>query len=207
MGIILDLMLFAILIISVIIGYKRGLINVAFSLCAFILSLAITFFLYTPITNFIITNTDFDEKIENVIIENNLISENNENLKVIENYISDSIDSNTDISISETLAITIAEKAIGIITAIVLFIVIRIILIFAKSFINGITNLPFIKQFDQLGGILYGVLIGFVIIYVILTILFFVVSVNDTGTISDAIDSSYIAKILYNNNIILKLFF
>ena len=72
MGILLDILLIAILLISIVLGYKKGLINVAFNLCAFIIALIITLVLYKPITNFVIDNTEFDEKIESVIIEKGL---------------------------------------------------------------------------------------------------------------------------------------
>ena len=51
---------------------------------------------------------------------------------------------------------------------------------------------------------LYGLIKGLIIIYVILTILFFVVSINENGIISNAIENSYITKFLYENNIIVN---
>lgn len=207
MGIIIDLLLVAIVIISTFIGYKRGLINVIFSLCAFIISLVITFILYKPLTNFVIENTDFDEKIENIIIEKGITdTEKYETNEYVEKYISKSMTETKD-ELVESTATIISERLIGIIIGIVLFLLIRIILILAKGIINGISNLPFIKQCNELGGLIYGILVGILIIYVLLAILFFVVSINNTGIISKAIDSSYIAKMLYNNNIILNIIF
>ena len=156
MGILLDILLIAILLISIVLGYKKGLINVAFNLCAFIIALIITLVLYKPITNFVIDNTEFDEKIESVIIEKGLSNDEKNTTedgtlnKYIEEYVMKSVD-NTKNEIVKSTATIIAEKTIGIVVMIALFIVIRILLIFAKAIINGIANLPIIKQFNELG--------------------------------------------------------
>ena len=212
MGILLDIIIIAILLISVVLGYKKGLINVAFNLCAFIIALIITLVLYRPITNFVIDNTEFDEKIESVIIEKG-ITNGEENTtedgtlnKYIEEYVMKSVD-NTKNEIVKSTATIIAEKIIGIVVMIALFIVIRILLIFAKAIINGIANLPIIKQFNELGGLLYGILRGIVIVYGILTIMFIVISMNNNGVLANSIDTSIISKILYENNIILNIIF
>ena len=208
MGIILDIVVIGIIIISTFIGYKRGLINVIFNLCAFLIALIITIFLYSPITNFVIENTEFDEKIENAIIENGVTTkdENSTEGSFLDKYISQSI-TNTKNDIVQSSSTIIAEKIIGILVAIILFIVVRIILIFAKALINGIASLPIIKQLNEVGGLVYGILMGLIIVYVILAVLFFVISVNNTGTIANAINTSCITKILYSNNIILNIIF
>lgn len=208
MGIILDIIVIGIIIVSTIIGYKKGLINVIFNLCAFIIALIITVLLYAPITNFVIENTEFDEKIESVIIENGVTNEdkNTTENSIIDKYITKSV-TNTKNDIVKSASSLLAQKIIGIIVAIVLFIIVRIILTFIKALFNGLASLPIIKQLNEVGGLIYGVLMGFVIVYVILAILFFVISVNNTGTIANAINTSSIAKILYSNNIILNIMF
>jgi hypothetical protein len=212
MGIILDLIVLAIVILSIILGYKRGLISVVFNLCAFVVSLIITVILYTPISNWVINNTEIDENIKNSIIENGMIEkqeseENDGSLNTyIQKYVQDGITDTANNAIEQTAGI-IAEKVIAIIVAIGLFIVVRIAMILLKVIIGGIANLPIIKQFDKLGGTIYGVLVGFFIVYVLLAILFFIVSVNNNETILNAINSSIISKILYANNIILNIIF
>lgn len=208
MGIILDIIIIGIILASTLIGWKRGLINVIFNLCAFLIALIITIALYKPVTNFVIQNTEFDDKIESVIIEkgttqNGEISTGN---SVIDEYVSQSI-TNTKNDIVESTSTVIAQKVIGILVAILLFIAVRIILIFTKVLFNGIVSLPIIKQLNGLGGLIYGLLMGIIIVYVILAILFFMVSVNNTGTLTDTINASNIAKILYSNNIILNIIF
>ena len=208
MGIIFDVVLIGIIIISTFIGYKRGLVNVIFNLCAFLIAIIITIFLYTPITNFVIQNTEFDEKIENAIIEKGVTDKDETSTEegVLDKYVSQTI-TDTKNDIVKSTATVIAQKIIGISVAIILFIIVRILLIFVKALINGIASLPIIKQLNEVGGLVYGILMGLITVYVILAVLYFIISVNSTGTIANAINTSFITKILYNNNIILNIIF
>ena len=214
MGIILDIVLLAIFILSVFIGYKKGLIGVVFNLCAFLVSLILTWILFTPVSNMIIKNTQIDDNIKNVIIEKGVIvvesndkeNEDNQINKYIQEYVSKPIKNTANNAVEETATI-ISQKVVAIGVAIGLFIVIRIVLIFLKFIAEGIANLPIIKQCNKAGGTLYGVIRGLFIVYIVLAILFFIMSINNAGVIADTINSSIISKYLYTHNIILDLIF
>ena len=93
---------------------------------------------------------------------------------------------------------------IEIITAIVVFVLIRVIIIILSFLSDFISEIPIIKQFNKAGGIIYGLLKSLIIIYIILTIIFIIESVKGNSMISCAIDESVITKVLYNNNIVIK---
>ena len=125
----------------------------------------------------------------------------------MQKYIEDAIKNTADEAKSqviETIANTVSIRVVEILTSIILFIVIRAVLIVLKVFTQAIANLPLIKQFNELGGVVYGIAKGLIIVYIILTIMYFVVSINGKGNIAEAINNSYITKILYNNNIIVN---
>lgn len=212
MGIILDIVILAILALSIFFGYKKGLIGVVFNLCAFIVAIIITWILYTPVTNAIIKNTEIDDNIKNAIIEKGFIKNEDKKEeqdgvnKYINEYVTTPI-SNTANDVVEETAKVVSEKVVAIGVAILLFIVVRIGLILLKFVIEGIARLPIIKQFDKAGGIVYGGIRGMFIIYIFLAILFFIMSVNNSGMIADLINTSLISKILYANNLILKIIF
>ena len=69
MGIVMDIIIIAIFALSVYMGYRKGLIGVVFSLFAFVITVVLTWILYTPVTNLIIEKTELDENIESFIIE------------------------------------------------------------------------------------------------------------------------------------------
>lgn len=212
MGIVIDLVVIAILALNIIIGYKKGLIGVIFNICAFLVAIILTLILYKPVSTIVIDNTQIDENIKSSIMKNNeekeiTQTEDQKNTK-LEQYIQDKIvDMATDAKddIIEVFADTISIKTVQIITGIIVFVIIRIALILLKFVTESIASLPLIKQCNEIGGLLYGVLKGLLIIFLLLAIMFLVISINGNGIIANAIESSYITKILYENNIILKI--
>lgn len=214
MGIILDIVLLVFLLLSLIFGYKKGLIGVAFNLCAFLVALVVTWILYTPITNIVINNTEIDDGIKNAIIEKGVIKTQEDEAKEEENivnkyvqlYVTTPITNTTNDVIEETAKV-VSEKVVAIGVAIVLFIVVRIALILLKFIAEIIAKLPIIKQFNKAGGLIYGAIRGMFVIYILLAVLFFVMSVNNSGIIANMINSSIISKVLYENNLILNIIF
>lgn len=222
MGIILDVIILSILVLSLVFGYKKGLIGVAFNLCAFVVALIITWILYSPITNFVINNTEIDDGIRNTIIEKGVIKPKEDEEKIedkkeekkeenivnqyLQKYVEEPAKNATNNVIEETAKV-VSEKVVAIGVAIVLFVVIRIGLILLKFIAEAIAKLPIIKLCNKAGGLFYGAIRGMFIIYILLAILFFVMSVNNSGMIAKMINSSIISKLLYENNLILNIIF
>lgn len=210
MGLIIDIVIIAILALCIIMGYKKGLINVIFNIFAFLLAIIITLVLYKPVSDIIIKNTDIQEKIETAIIENTKGEENKKEEQTengIQKYIENTMQNAEEDAKSkaiEVVAKKVSTKCIEIITALILFVITRIILIVLKFLTETLANLPIVKQCNEIGGLLYGVIKGILIIYVILTIMFFIISLKPEGMTANLIETSYITKFLYNNNIIVN---
>ena len=210
MGLIIDIVIIAILALCIIMGYKKGLINVIFNIFAFLLAIIITLVLYKPVSDIIIKNTDIQEKIETAIIENTKGEENKKEEQTengIQKYIENTMQNAEEDAKSkaiEVVAKNVSTKCIEIITALILFVITRIILIVLKFLTETLANLPIVKQCNEIGGLLYGVIKGLLIIYVILTIMFFIISLKPEGMTANLIETSYITKFLYNNNIIVN---
>lgn len=91
-----DIVIIIIMALCILLGYIRGLLGVAVRILGFIAALVIAFILYTPISNYIIKNTDFVANIQETI-EGKIYTEE-ENIKgnnidtqnlTVENYIED----------------------------------------------------------------------------------------------------------------------
>jgi len=67
---ILDLIIIGFILLMTFIGYKKGLINIAFSIISFFIAILVSLLLYKPISNIIITKTNIDETIQSTIYEN-----------------------------------------------------------------------------------------------------------------------------------------
>lgn len=213
MGIILDIIIIAIMAISIFLGYKRGLVKVAVKLCAFLIAIIVTFAFYKPVSNLIIDNTQLDEKIEDIIIENGTreLEESNENNKnnLLENmqeYMDNTV-TEAQNEIVEKAAKEISVRLINILVIVGLFIATRLVLIVLVFISDIITNIPVIKQFNEFGGVLYGIIRGLALIYVVLAIVFLIVSMSANSNILQAINNSTITKFMYENNVLLNIIF
>ena len=213
MGIIFDAILIAIIVLNIFICYKKGLVKLAVGLVAVVAAILVALIFYKPISNMIVQNTEIDENIEKTIIENfttkteeNTNTENKGFDKYIEKYVDDTINKTQNQIVVEA-ANVISIKVIDICTIIGLFIIVRIVLILLTFIADAITSLPILKQFNEIGGIIYGVVKSLLIIYEILAVLFFIVYTTGNTTISDAISNSIITKVFYDNNLLLNILF
>lgn len=213
MGIILDAIIIAIIILNIFMCYRKGLVKLAVGLIAVLLAIVLSLILYKPISNAIIENTEIDEKIENIIIEN-FSAETDENAEVryvgiidyLEKYVDDAINK-TQNEIVYATAKTMAVRIINIAVILLIFLVTRIALMLLTVVSDIITSLPILKQFNNVGGILYGAVRALLIVYVILAIVFFVVYISGNTTISELISSSFITKFFYEHNFVLNIIF
>ena len=210
--ILIDLIIIAIMALCIFLGYKRGLIGVAFKIVSFLIAVVVTFILYIPVSNFVIKNTTIDDNIKNAIVEkfdDNVNEEKTEKdgipdimLDYINRYTTEVKDAGVEVA-----AQNISVISVKLMVAVVLFLVVRIALIFVKAIISLVEKIPVLKQFNEIGGIVYGILEGLLIIYIILTIISVMSPmISDTGILA-AINDSYIGSFMYNHNILLEIIF
>ena len=220
MGLILDIVIIAIMALSIFLGYRKGLVKIAVKLFAFLIAVIVSIVFYKPVSNIIINNTQLDEKIESAIIENGSIKikeeeetqkdlqeQNKESfLENVQGYVDQTI-TETQNEVVEKAAKEISRRLINIIVIVGLFIITRLILILLVLISDVITNIPIIKQFNKLGGILYGIIRGLLLIYAILAIVFLAVSISGNSDIIETIESSMLTKFMYEINILLNIIF
>ena len=180
---VVDIIIIAILVLSIFFGYKKGLVELGIGLCAGIIAIVVALTLYRPITNLVINTTSIDENIEQHILEK---SRSNE--------------------IAEQIAPEIAQELsyniIRAVVMIVLYLVAKIALRFVTALANLIAKLPILNQFNKVGGIVYGAIRGILVIYVVLLIVSFVGQINPQNKLHTEIQKSFTAKEMYSKNII-----
>ena len=203
MAFIVDLIIIAIILLFTFLGYRRGLIKVAIKLCTFIIAIIVAFVLYKPISNVVIENTGIDESIESAITDRILpegasIDEEVELSNDLPSVILENSE-NTVKGIATSFSNTIIETG----CFLIIFIAVKIILKFVTVLADLIAKLPILKQFNALGGTIYGVLEGLFIVFVGFAIVSLIAPLLDVS-ILEAINSSTLGSIFYNNNIILN---
>lgn len=201
MNFIIDLCILIIIALSTFIGFKKGFIKVAFRLISFILALIIALVLYKPVSNFINNYTPIPNKIESKI-ESRISSSNKEETNnLVANYYKNIRNISTNV-----IAKNITNSIVNISSILIVFLLSRLILMFLRISTDLIAKLPLIKQFNHIGGFIYGLLAGFFIIYLIFTIITLLAPIIDLNNIIKPINSSIIANIMYNNNILFMFF-
>lgn len=207
MSFLIDILVCLFIFITIYINSKKGLIEVAYKIVAFFIAIIISLILFKPISALLINNTNIDEYVNNYVVstidkdsneEKTENKEKNSIPKIFDNAINSAKQETT-----QAVSSSITNIVINIISFIAVFIITRIILIFLHIFSEAIGNLPLIKQFNHIGGLLYGLLKSFIIIFIILAL----VSVLPLTSLQETIGSTIITRTLYNINPILLLFF
>ena len=207
MGIVIDIILVLIVALSAFLGYKKGLVELGAKLFAGIIAIVITLIIYKPVGNIVIKNTSIDEKIENTILEKttNVIDENSKvsDNKYIQNA-SDNAASQVKEEILPEQARNIAVNVVYGATALILFIVTKIVLSIVISLANAVASLPILKQFNEIGGLLYGLVRGTIISFVLILVIGTVAKLNPNGSLSKKVENTYLLKEVYNNVVKVK---
>lgn len=207
MGIVIDIILVLIVALSAFLGYKKGLVELGAKLFAGIIAIVITLIIYKPVGNIVIKNTSIDEKIENTILEKttNVIDENS---KISDNkYIQDVSDNAVSQVKEEVLPEQARNIAVNVVygaTALILFIISKIVLSIVISLANAVASLPILKQFNEIGGFLYGLVRGAIISFVLILVIGTVAKLNPNGSLSKNVESTYLLKEVYDNVVKIK---
>ena len=137
-----DLIILVIMVSSIFVGLKKGLISCIIDIAAVIVALILAILLCRPITNVVIENTNFDESLSTTISQNIPLSdtdfkvEANTNLpEGIVNYIN-GITENVNTSKEEafnSIGVELASGIISVIVFIAIFVIVRLVLALIKN--------------------------------------------------------------------------
>lgn len=203
MGVVVDLIIIAIIVLSTFLAYKKGLVKLAIGLCAFAISIVITVILYQPISNLVINVTGIDEMIEDAIYEKaNDVIEENTGEDGLTNQMIETAKNGMLPETARELSINIVRGGV----MIILFVASKIALKFITAIADAIAKLPIIDQLNKTSGMIFGILRGILIIYVGLLILTIPGQINPNNEINSSIEQSLLGKTMYENNI-LNIFF
>lgn len=224
---IIDIIGIIIVFISAIIALKKGFVKTFFDFASAFVALILAFALCNAGVRIIKNNTEIDEWLTNTITESLNAkdeksvgvapmgdpSNENENSNVITETLENLPQNIKDIvgmeeqkdAAKEVIIKNSAEIIIKILSWITIYILVRLILMVLCFIFNGIMNLPFLKQINNLTGLLLGAILGFFRIYVVLAFVSFLTSVVTMDTFISLIKNSLIISIMYENNILLGL--
>lgn len=226
----LDLVVLAIIIGFAIVGLKNGFVYSLFRVFSYFLSIIIAIKCY-PLVSKILMKTALYTNIKASILKNLLKQQldspaaNGEVKKAAADTVINQLNLPSFLkgtlinkmpnptklvdvhSILDTASGELAKIVIDIIALILLYILVRVVLIFARVLLKSIAKLPVFKQMDQVGGFALGAVEGLLTVYVLCALIMLFRAMPQLKGIFVAIDHSSIAAYFFQHNFIMDFMF
>lgn len=222
----LDVSIIIIICIFGVIGYRRGIVKSALTLGSSIIALILSFIVYpvvemllrvTPVYTWIYQT--IDSKLQNITFSSGLQSQGNtitESISWIPDILVEQVKVNNNIAMYDALGVTnvkeyisiyITQMLMGLLALLITWLILKIVLVIAIKFIAGIVeHIPIVSVLNRQGGLCLGVLKGILILSIIGLIIPIFIDIPVIQNIDMAIQTNYIAKWLYENNIIIIIY-
>ena len=197
-----DIIVLAFVVISVAIGYKRGLLKSLFSVVSYVASIILSFMLY-PVLSQMLMKTPIYTFLEEKIGKNYLGTASSEALSE-GNFLSQYINKGVETATNE-LSGAVAQLIVNVIAFILIVIICKIAIKLIGNCLNIFTKVPVIKQFNRLGGAVAGGLIGIVLLYIVFAVIVTTSLLGSGSKVMGEIEKSHLASEMYNNNVLLNL--
>ena len=227
---IVDIIGIIIVLICAFIAFKKGFVKTFFGFISTFVAIILAFTLCNTGVMIIKQNTGIDEWIENTLTvslkieqkeeisgdsneEPTVSDEDNKNIleNVFEN-LPENIQSMVGFeeykeNTKKTVVASATEVILKILSWIIIYVLVRLLLLVVCLICNGIMNIAFLKQINNLAGLILGVILGLFRVYIILAVISFLVAVVPLESGVELIKSSMIISLMYENNILISLIF
>ena len=227
---IVDIIGIIIVLICAFIAFKKGFVKTFFGFISTFVAIILAFTLCNTGVMIIKQNTGIDEWIENTLTvslkieqkeeisgdsneEPTVSDEDNKNIleNVFENF-PENIQSMVGFeeykeNTKKTVVASATEVILKILSWIIIYVLVRLLLLVVCLICNGIMNIAFLKQINNLAGLILGVILGLFRVYIILAVISFLVAVVPLESVVELIKSSMIISLMYENNILISLIF
>ncbi len=211
--------------ICLIVGWARGLFKVLLSVAGMIASMILAIYIAPNISGYLEEHTTIDDNIAMYITEELNFSGIEEetsrgvqvevinNLPISETLKSNILNNNNSemysaleaTGVYDYIARSMAVVILNATVFLVLMIVAQVFFGTLAKAAKGLTKLPIVRSIDKIGGGILGVMQGLIIIW----ILFLLLSITSTSSISQEMITSInrfpLFKLLYDNNLILDI--
>jgi uncharacterized membrane protein required for colicin V production len=228
----IDLIVVCIIFILALIGYKVGFVRMIVGFSSSVISMFLAWIFY-PVVSKIVLRSSIYRKVESSVKKSvssidisNIVNSISDsagrgglslpriksyslgNLKLpawVVNYLKPLL-KNAGENVYNSLVTQLATMFVNIISMMLVFIVCRLLIHIGVRVLDLVTMIPVIHQVNCLGGGVFGILQGMFIVYVAFGFFAIFPMIGKSSTIQTQIDSSYVAKVMYYDNILFKVF-
>ena len=197
---ILDIILIVLFVLMMIYGYVKGCIGIVARLVSLVVAFILAYLLAETVGNYISITTlgeSIRVSIESNILEKLITSENSS----IVFFVQEKLGLENEQAVVEKI-IQYVFIGIGFVSV---FVVTRLVLWIAQKILENIFELPVLKMFNKLGGVIASAVLFVIEVSIILAIIKSVSALAFMNTVINFIQSSVIIKALYDHNIVTNL--
>ncbi len=200
----MDIIVVVIITFFAIWGFKRGFVKSIVGMLSLAASLILAWMLYPVISQLLETvgvKTAIYESIQNVLYENI----QNDSIANLPKFLQATALDGQKAMIDGT-ALGAAKMVLDIVSFIVVLIVLRVIIWIAKKLLIVMSEMPIIGFFNRIAGLLFGAAQGILIVFILFTVIFAISPLRENIGIVEAVNTSTVAKPLYDVNPIVNIF-
>lgn len=197
-----DLIVICVILAGGLIGYKKGMLRMAFDIASYVLSWVVAVIGYKILSNYIIQSPPFKNAIYSFVKKKVVIGD--DILPSVPEFFRGAIIQAQN-ALNKTLQEAAAVVLSNYIAIILIFVTAKIVITAVKNSIGFMRRVPIIGQIDGFFGFLAGVTVSLIIIYIVFSIFYFFPNAEVFKLIQKMIKSSMFAEFLYENNIIVML--
>jgi len=222
----LDLAIIVIIVLLGAIGYYKGLIKTILTLLSSIAALVLSFLMY-PIVNSILKLTPIytymnkwiTNRIADVEFGTGVQTQGNaiaSHITWLPKFISEGVIKNNNqevykllhvSNVTDYVSVYATNIVIGMLAILITWLVLNILLtLFLKTADAIVSHIPIVAEVNKVGGTIAGMAKGLLVIWVIYLLVPILITNPAFSKISEYIAKSYLAKWLYENNMILIAF-
>lgn len=216
-----DIAAIIIILVFTVIGIRSGFLYSVFRLVSYLLSVIFAIKFYPVLSN-MLKNTVLYTSIKDAVIKG-IIRQQEANPAGLEGSTADSIVVGLKVpgfikeaileniikkdilgiqKILDAIGSEIAMLVLNILSVILIYLIIRFGLVFARVIIKAIASLPVFKQLDKTGGLVLGALEGVLVVYILCAVLILFSAFPKFSSTIDSIEDSQFANYFYQNNFI-----
>ncbi len=216
-----DILVIAILLIMVVVGFSKGFIRTLYTFLAFMVTFVLTYYFYPYVTQFLMTSTSLytslSEKISEVLnlsdLMNNMMGREEqvnaigslslpEQMKemLVANNNSEMFHLLGASSFEDYISGMLATWVINLISFIGLFILISLILSIVFGIIDLVSKLPLLNITNKAAGGLLGAIFGIGIVLIVMMGISMIITSGTKPEWITMMDESSVAKLFYYNN-------
>lgn len=214
----LDIIVLLIIVSSFIVGYKKGLVNIATSAVGFLIAIILSFTLNSSIAEFLKNKTPIFDNVSSIVestIRNTVEKNKDEVVKPKEEkekiFIDAAIEEikNANNEVKENLikknTENISNMVIKTLSFFITYILVTLIVSILSTILNGIFSLPLLDSINNIGGSAVNGIVSILKLEIILVIIKMLSPISLLDGLIKIIDQTVLIKALYTNNILFSI--